>query len=334
MTTSSNSAVPNMKQNLPEASMVKKLIAKIRVQKLLISREFWEYRNLYLGVAIALSSMTCLSNFIFLVIKAWNLTPQQLVDYEDSGAILGETFYYFLFPTFWGVAAVSFYHLIRSLYVDRKDSSILFWRSLPVSDLQVVLSKVTFPLLIGPAIATVFSYLAYLVHYIGMALPFMLLRFGVENLGDFYFEFSDLEMFAEPIYLAELFPMYILWSLPTVGWILFISSWSKKRVFAWAVGLPFLTQFLIYLGCSIFKLDINIRWILTNIVLRITGGIFPGMWVSAQDAKSLHNNIFKFDDIYEVGKGGLSDPWLWYGVVFSLILIYLAVRQRRYADVI
>ncbi|GAE49902.1 membrane protein [Xanthomonas arboricola pv. pruni str. MAFF 311562] len=57
------------------------------------------------------------------------------------------------------LAFVVFFYSLGSLYDDRRDRSVLFWKSLPVSDVQTVLSKAAWALLLAPLIAIVIGVL-------------------------------------------------------------------------------------------------------------------------------------------------------------------------------
>ena len=52
------------------------------------------------------------------------------------------------------LAFVVFFYCLGALYDERKDRSVLFWKSLPLSDTQTVLSKAASALLVAPVIAT------------------------------------------------------------------------------------------------------------------------------------------------------------------------------------
>src|SRR6201997_3043916 len=48
---------------------------------------------------------------------------------------------------------VAVFYCLEALHSERRDRSILFWKSLPVSDLTVVLSKASIPLVVLPLLA-------------------------------------------------------------------------------------------------------------------------------------------------------------------------------------
>ena len=49
------------------------------------------------------------------------------------------------------LGVVVFFFCLGALFDDRKDRSVLFWKSLPISDQATVLSKVAMALVVAPA---------------------------------------------------------------------------------------------------------------------------------------------------------------------------------------
>ena len=110
---------------------------------------------------------------------------------------------------------------------------MLFWKSLPLSDRDTVLSKVVSALVVAPviavgvAIATMFAFLVLisLVVLVHGGNPFTL----VWGPG------SPLAVAGN---LVGMLPMYALWALPTVGWLMLCSAWARSKPFLWAVMIP------------------------------------------------------------------------------------------------
>jgi ABC-2 type transport system permease protein len=129
---------------------------------------------------------------------------------------------------------VIFFYLLGSLFDDRKDRSILFWKSLPVSDVEVVLSKLVMGLLGAPAIYAVF---------IGAVQLFMLV---LASIGAFFF--TDIPVWSTlwapaDIHLVWLLSLvsgfyYAFWWLPIAGWLLLASSLARRAPFLYAVIPP------------------------------------------------------------------------------------------------
>ena len=119
---------------------------------------------------------------------------------------------------------VLFFYLIGSLFDERKDRSVLFWKSMPVSDLQTVLIKIVAATLLAPAIAWVAGILLHL------------LMLGV--IGSFFWfnGISPVNLLwgpAEPLKLWGVMligiPVNALWALPSIGWLMLVSSWACDR---------------------------------------------------------------------------------------------------------
>src|SRR5262249_37296655 len=119
-----------------------------------IRREIWENRSLYIAPFI----VAIVQVFGFLVSTnglagrrraVLSLAPEiqraRITEPYDIAAMM-------LILT---IFIVGFFYCLDALYGERRDRSILFWKSLPVSDLVSILAKATIPLLILPAIAFV-----------------------------------------------------------------------------------------------------------------------------------------------------------------------------------
>lgn len=128
---------------------------------------------------------------------------------------------------------VIFIYLLDSLYRDRKDRSILFWKSLPVSDTLTILSKLLTGLLVVP-----------LIYLAGVA---VLQLFGLImlTLGTLGTEISAWEVLWAPAdvfanwfrYIAAVV-FYSVWALPFFGWLLAVSAFAKSVPLVWALGVP------------------------------------------------------------------------------------------------
>ncbi|MDE2271538.1 MAG: hypothetical protein KGJ94_06085, partial [Xanthomonadaceae bacterium] len=128
---------------------------------------------------------------------------------------------------------VVFFYLLGSLYDDRRDRSILFWRSLPISDTGTVLSKVVAAVIIAPLIATVVVLAGYLCMQIVVSVWF--LAHGVNPFGLLWGHWQPLSVW---LHLLVMVPVNAIWALPTVGWLLLWSAAARSKPFLWAVVIP------------------------------------------------------------------------------------------------
>ncbi|HET7922164.1 MAG TPA: hypothetical protein VFM15_05360 [Gammaproteobacteria bacterium] len=129
------------------------------------------------------------------------------------------------------VALVSFY-LIDTLNADRRDRSILFWRSLPTSDTATVLSKLFTAMFTAPAIVLAlfigFEIIAAIILAIANA------AIGVNPFVLFH-PWVALVTFTT---LAWAFVAQSLWLLPFYGWYLLCSAWAKRNAWSWVILVP------------------------------------------------------------------------------------------------
>lgn len=228
---------------------------------------------------------------------------------------------------------VAFFYCLGALYDDRRDRSILFWKSLPISDTDTVLSKLLTVLVVAPLITIgVASAAALAIWLLGaLAASYLGLNLIVPVLGNVNF-------YLAPLYLVAVLPVYILWALPTAGWLLLVSSWAKSKVFLWAVGVPLMAAVLLkwldmLLGMSA-GVTINADWINENVLEAILFGLVPGTWFAGAGAA-----------LPQPGPGGvpllpmlsyswstLARPELWAGVAAGVAMIAGAIRLRRWRD--
>ena len=130
-------------------------------------------------------------------------------------------------------------YLVMSLYQDRKDRSILFWKSMPVSDFATVLSKVITALVVAPAIYLlccmglhVVLLLVSTVSALGYDIPVWSTLWAPANIVTRWFE------------MAAYFLIVGLWCLPFYAWLLLVSSRAKSVPLAWIIGLPLVLMLL------------------------------------------------------------------------------------------
>jgi ABC-2 type transport system permease protein len=238
-------------------------------------------------------------------------------------------------PLFMVLPVVVFFYCLAALYDDRRDRSILFWKSLPVSDRMTVLSKVITAVCVAPvvtiAIGTAVSLLMLLV---GAAVS----AFNGVNL--FAALFTSPNLYLAPLYLVGLVPVYIMWAIPTVGWLLMVSSWARSKVFLWAVGTPLIVVVLLkwfnYLIASFSDTVIDTHWFVQNVIARGLGGLIPGVWLpfSIDDPRLLGSQEHGLDltALFTQSWLSLATPGVWGGVLAGVLMIVAAIRLRRWRD--
>lgn len=252
---------------------------------------------------------------------------------DRAAAIMATSYLAFASPLLLVLPAVVFFYCLAALYDDRRDRSILFWKSLPMSDEQTVLSKVAVALVVAPLVTVV----------VGIASSLLLLVIalgagaskGINLVGPVL---SNPAFYLSPLYLLSLLPLYILWALPTVGWLLLVSSWARSKVFLWAVGIPLVTLALMawfdFLIGRFAGLEIGVRWFGEEVVARILGGLMPGVWFSHVDPELLRPQQNGIDGgrLLGLSYSTLAAPSVWVAAVAGCAMIFGAMRLRRWRD--
>src|ERR1700722_6209605 len=115
---------------------------------------------------------------------------------------------------------VGIFYSLDALHSERRDRSILFWKSLPVSDLTTVLSKASIPLVVLPLI----------VFAITVALQLVMLLLSAA--GQLMSRAGSATPWVPPLFEMELVTLYamavlVLWHAPISCWFLLVSGWAR-----------------------------------------------------------------------------------------------------------
>ncbi len=223
----------------------------------LLKREFWEHRGgffwapVWIGIALlTLTLLSLIAGEVGLVVHgsrgsfevngvATNLSdmlahvgPKQV---EQAAAALAGSLYGLgsLFTLVIGI--VLFFYLLGALYDDRRDRSVLFWKSLPVSDAATVISKALMAITLIPLLVFAIFLATWLLLLVMMSVAVLLhggspwqLIWGQGNLLPLL-----------TLQIATL-PAHMLFALLTAGWLLLCSAWARSKPFLWAVLTPVL----------------------------------------------------------------------------------------------
>lgn len=214
-----------------------------------IQKEFWEYKKIFIWVPIILASIIIAAPIFSYMLSDVDLMIDigQLKNLQHhNNADLGKGIYGFvsvLFAPFMMIAmVVQLYYFIACLYDERRDMSILFWRSLPVSDATSVGVKMFVGALVLPAIFMVAATTTVLIFIIAALVLCAVLAVGYDiSLWAFW----DVGSIISAISTAwlNLLP-YTLWLFPLYAWLMLVSMFSKKAPFLWVI-LPVVILLLV-----------------------------------------------------------------------------------------
>jgi len=228
------------------------------------------------------------------------------------------------------LAFVMFFYCLGTLYDERKDRSVLFWKSLPLSDTSTVLSKVASAALVAPLLATLAS-IATMFGFLAL-ISLVTLLYGGNPATLLWGPSSPLVISAQ--YLAAI-PVYALWAMPTIGWLMLCSAWAKSKPFLWAIMIPLFAG--IFVGWLEFLgVYDDVTWpFFKNVVLRMLTSVFPMTWMDLQylehvdfDTPGAARNLMNPIGVYK----NLANANLWIGVAAGAAMIFAAIRLRRWRD--
>lgn len=328
----------------------------MNTMKWLIKREYWEHKGGFfwapvvvgaimtffiaatMFTAVAMGTRHGFSSTVVngtTVSTVTDLSTAMTPEQQREGAIAVAAGYMGVSaPLFLVLPFVVFFFCLGALFDERKDRSVLFWKSLPISDGDTVLSKVAIGLIVAPlitlAVATLMSVLVLLLGCIAAAMS------GLHMSGQI---FSTPDLYLAPLQIAAMLPVYILWALPTVGWLMMVSAWARTKPFLWAVGVPLLTGSLLTWFNAMFNFGWNIGWFWQHIVMRGLLSVIPGMWFvhhgipnGGDIGAGIHQNSDNLGLVLSQSWRVLATPDAWIGIAAGAAMIYVAIRLRRWRD--
>jgi ABC-2 type transport system permease protein len=202
---------------------------------------------------------------------------------------------------------VGVFYCLDALYGERRDRSILFWKSLPVSDRTTLLSKATIPLVMLPLVTFAIVVATQCVMLLWTSI--LLITHGMSPASTW----THVALFRNSFILLYGLVAIALWHAPIYGWALLVSGWARRATFLWAV-VPFLAIGFfekITFGTSHFASMLKDRLM----------GFAP---------KAFAFNMHSIDSPQLTPGRYLSTPGLWLGLIFAAVFIAAAIRLRRY----
>jgi ABC-2 type transport system permease protein len=274
-----------------------------------VRRELWENRSIYIApLIVALFFL-----FGFLISTIGMPARRQaalLLDPAKQRALIGMPYDVAAIMLMVTAFLVGAFYCIDALHGERRDRSILFWKSLPVSDRTIVLSKASVPLVVLPLV--IFATIVITQFLMLVMSSAVLLPSGLAATT-----WTRFNLISQSFILFYSLIAMALWHAPIYGWLLLISGWAKRATFLWAV-LPFVVVLVFeriafssshfgnllkyrFMGFATEAFAMNARGTVTS-VRELTPGRF------------------------------LSTPGLWVGLVVAAALLAAAVRLRRYRE--
>ncbi len=271
-----------------------------------VKRELWENRSIYIAPLIV--AAVVLFGFLVstsglperrravLLLEPAKARAQIEIPYDVTAMML-------IFTAF----IVGVFYCLDALHGERRDRSILFWKSLPVSDLNTLLSKATIPLIVLPLVTFAIIVATQVVMLLWTSV--LLVTHGMSPASTW----TNFPLFQQSLILLYGLVAIALWHAPIYGWALLVSGWARRATFLWAV-IPFLAIGFfekITFGTSHFALMLKNRLM----------GFAP-------EAFAFNGHSIAGPQLTPMRY--LSTPGLWLGLIFAAAFVVAAIRLRRY----
>jgi ABC-2 type transport system permease protein len=299
----------------------------------LIKRELWEHRSRFLITPLVVAAVILLSVFYGLIKLhggTFHIDDEgvKLSNLDSPNGMMSPTgvnfavYLLFSMPFLIVMFFVVSYYALDALYADRRDRSILFWKSLPLSDVETVVSKLAVATLIAPAIALVISIATQLIAF--GAISVALAAHG----HDFTRLWAAAPVFQNIVVVFYALIVMALWYLPIWAWCLLASAWARRAVFLWATVPIAALWFLEYetLGTGYVR-----EFLRTRLFGMIPHAVNVSPEMLERGRWHPINPVVHLSDFLTPG-AFLSNPDLWIGVAIAGLLVAATVWVRRYRE--
>jgi ABC-2 type transport system permease protein len=277
-----------------------------------VRRELWENRSIYLA-PLVVAGFALLGYLISTIHLPRSMRAVSELDPVQQGAALAKPYSVVAMLIMVTGFIVGLFYCLDALHGERRDRSILFWKSLPVSDLTTVLSKASIPLVVLPLLTFAIVVVTQLVML--LASSAVLLGAGL-SAAPLWTQLHPLQM---QVVLLYGLTVAALWYAPVYGWLLLVSAWARRAAFLWAV-LPPLAL------CVVEKIAFHTSYSASMLKHRLRGGFDEAFAVKPSGpAPGVIDHLDRLDPVRL-----LSSPGLWIGLLVAAALLAAAVRLRRY----
>lgn len=304
----------------------------IQSQIALIRRELWEHRSIYvaplvIALLVSLMSVTgqvAVSGFDHAV-DIGILGATNLGENERSAAInvlmisLSSTFVFAMW-------ILTIFYALDALYAERKDRSILFWRSIPSTDFETVLSKLLTALVVIPLITFAVIVVTHLV-----VLIITSVWLGARGANAWHLIWTAVPFIDNWTSTLVFLLALSLWLSPFIGWFLFVSGFTKRSPLLTAslpiAVLPLLER--IIFDTSVFAEAFFVR----SVKMPLFRGLdnLELLFQHGEDFRMVDDTSLSLLSVLDLGKF-LSSPGLWLGLLVCGLFTTAAIYVRRYRD--
>jgi ABC-2 type transport system permease protein len=271
-----------------------------------VRRELWEHRSIYIA-PLAVAVVVLIGIFIHAVslpelfrnISTKSASAQRdllAASYSAAAVVLMLT-----------SVLVGCFYCLDALYGERRDRSILFWKSLPVSDSITVWSKASIPLIVLP----LFTFAVVMMVQVIVLIVSSIVIYGSGL--DVTKYWSHLPFLQMPTGVLYFLAALALWYTPIYAWCLLVSCWAQRAVFVWAIA-PVLA--LVAIERTTVKSGFFTELVTSRVV-----GLFSQAFSKTNEDNVIPDPLKLF-----------STPELWIGLAIAAAFIIATIKLRRRRD--
>ena len=271
-------------------------------------RELWENRSIYVA-PLAVAAMFLAGFLIGLIGLPGRMRAALALGPMEQRAAIEQPYVMAAILLMAIALIIAVVYCLDAFYGERRDRSILFWKSLPVSDLTTVLAKASIPILVIPLVTFALTVVTQLIMLLASSAA--LAGSGISP-GALW---AHVPFFKTALTnFGHLVVYHGIWYAPFFGWLLMVSAWANRAPFLWATLPP------IAIGV-VERVAFNTSHFAAMVRYRFMGD--PG---SAERAGGMTMDMLGPHSLGEY----LTSPGLWFGLAVTAAFLFAAVRLRRY----
>ena len=304
-------AQPNAVPQSPRApqGIARPAISETQTLYWSVRREIWENRSIYIAPPVV-AGVTVFGFLIATIGRALTVP-----DLAQRRAVIEEPYNFAALLIMGTTFIVAMFYCLDALHGERRDRSILFWKSLPVSDFNVVLSKACIPLVVLPLLTFAITLATQWVMLLLSSAVMLASGLSPATL------WSRLSLLDVSLLLYHLLVVHALYYAPIYAWLLLVSGWARRAAFVWA-ALP-----VVAIGV-VEKIAFHTSHFASMLGSRIAGGN-QGVPYPMQGSPSMPVPMDHQVTLLILSRF-LVRPEMWVGLLIAGAFLALAVRLRRY----
>jgi ABC-2 type transport system permease protein len=272
-----------------------------------VRRELWENRSIYVA-PLAAAAVYLLGFLISLARLPHKMRALAALDPAHQREMIANPYDFAAGLMMVTAMIVGAFYCLDALHGERRDRSILFWKSLPVSDTTTVLSKASIPLVALPLLTIAIT---VATQFIMLLVSSVALKGNGLSVTTYWGQLSLFQM--SLMFIYHLLTVHVLGHAPFYGWMLLVSAWARRAAILWAT-LPLLAIGLVE------KIAFNTSYFGTMLIQQLAGGA---------EAAPLPGRM-PIDAMTHLTPGHfLISPNLWLGLALTAAFLFAAIRVRR-----